>query len=1216
MSHNEEAQTFNGLKPGDVIEGSLEIQELIGKGGMGVVWRVHHREWNRDLAVKMPLPALVGSPTARDRFFREAETWIDLGVHPHIVQCWFVKDIQGLPSLFLDYLTGGSLKQWIDNGHIKPGQWEKILEIGFQVAEGLAYSHSHGVVHRDVKPANLLIRGDERVCVTDFGIVKTASESNEETPSFDLKDLPKNLSITGTGAFLGTPQYGAPEQWGSANLVDHGADIYALGVTLYEMCCGRRPFDSDEEDLAPEILIARHLDDQAPDPREFNKDIPTDLAQLLILCLEKDPKKRPQTMIKMRDALGAAYHRLTGIKYSGVGPFSSVQRPDTLNNRGVSLHSLAKHEEARKVWKLGLRLESGHPECLYNLTQFDLRAARISSQESLRKLRQARAYFPLALLCIEEGHIPEAISAISELKSEGESYSSGPVQRAYGDALMYTGQYYAAEKAYRSALTQMPSDTSAQERKRLASIGRRSLGGKILFPSNKSTFSIATNKPEIRFLIDDTSAGILGVGTEQITYWDIQNECVSERVKRSTGSSQVQRAWTRGAILVIEDQTAFELRNLPDLSLIGRKSGQVLALACDLKKMVIRESGGVFLFDISQLTLAQLHLGETSPDNLKVCFDHFGEQLCLVTSAGQVAQLDEEHKLQTESWPENIESSATITTMSLSPDGSTLYVGHHDGRLQGFDFVNRQKSLDLHLQAPIREIKFGIPSDSLAVISEPGFSIVSKDGKILFTGDGPASLQQNLICGFHQGVLRLFSLSPLRQLRQWNQVVDGPAQLDFSSDGRRAVSRTQQGSFHVWEVDEANRVFERSFLLSPGRSYGEITTAAKAFAEALDRATDALQRGQLGPAYRYLKRARSVTGYHQNPAALNMTWGLLGTLARDELQAVWERADFSPPFPNTSVGPINISETGGRVTVCHHNTARTYEDTGTEIHQLWFTKLTSKILGTHRTPGQGRDDSLWLVDDSGQVLRCNHKTGEALQKFQIGVGPLSMACFGHDKISYLTRDDVLGLFCLKTCKNVKTLTNLSVKVESLAPHFDEMPLVTSEDELYLFNLKKKGGRPKKLQPKGYQSDAKLSFVKRPTDSPVLYLGYDDGRVLICEAENLKAMKLLGPADEAITAFVTNLELAIGVGASASGNLTFWDLRDGQQLYTFSAHSSAIQSLKISKSGRYIISSGADQHARFWETSWMAKDEERLPFEWEISSGPLRTIGKLFGLRRT
>ena len=79
--------SFAGWKPGDIIDGRLEIMELIGKGGMGVVWRVHHREWNKELAVKMPLPALVGSPTARDRFLREAETWIDLGVHPHIVQC-------------------------------------------------------------------------------------------------------------------------------------------------------------------------------------------------------------------------------------------------------------------------------------------------------------------------------------------------------------------------------------------------------------------------------------------------------------------------------------------------------------------------------------------------------------------------------------------------------------------------------------------------------------------------------------------------------------------------------------------------------------------------------------------------------------------------------------------------------------------------------------------------------------------------------------------------------------------------------------------------------------------------------------------------------------------------------------------------------------------------------------------------------------------------
>ena len=142
-----------------------------------------------------------------------------------------------------------------------------------QACDGLAYAHSRGVIHRDVKPANLLIRGDERLCVTDFGIVKTTRvEQIVAEFEVDAGDLPTVLpeslrslttTLTGAGALLGTPEYGAPEQWGNADQVGPTADIYALGIVLYELCCGRRPFDDGEEDgTGKGIIIGKHLSEK------------------------------------------------------------------------------------------------------------------------------------------------------------------------------------------------------------------------------------------------------------------------------------------------------------------------------------------------------------------------------------------------------------------------------------------------------------------------------------------------------------------------------------------------------------------------------------------------------------------------------------------------------------------------------------------------------------------------------------------------------------------------------------------------------------------------------------------------------------------------------------------------------------------------------------------------------------------------------------------
>ena len=190
--------TILGLRPGQIVDGRLEILNLIGYGGQGVVLKVKHLEWDRFLALKLPLPEVVQSPVNRERYLQEAETWIRMGVHPHVVRCWFVEKISGLPGLFLDLITGGSLEDRIKDAEFKTINWSKVLNILLQVTEGLTHSHSMGVVHRDLKPENILIREDGSVCLTDFGLVKSFDDPNRDPEDPNQKD-PTDSSVTGTG---------------------------------------------------------------------------------------------------------------------------------------------------------------------------------------------------------------------------------------------------------------------------------------------------------------------------------------------------------------------------------------------------------------------------------------------------------------------------------------------------------------------------------------------------------------------------------------------------------------------------------------------------------------------------------------------------------------------------------------------------------------------------------------------------------------------------------------------------------------------------------------------------------------------------------------------------------------------------------------------------------------------------------------------------------
>lgn len=1208
--------SFSGWKTGDIIDGKLEIQELIGKGGMGVVWRVHHREWNRSLAVKMPLPALVGSATARDRFLREAETWIDLGVHPHIVQCWFVKDIEGLPSLFLDYLTGGSLKQWIDAGHVKPGQWKRILEIAIQVSEGLAYSHSHGVIHRDVKPANLLIRGDERVCVTDFGIVKTAGDTGPMAPALDLQNLPQDISITGTGAFLGTPQYGAPEQWGSAEEVDGRADIYALGVTLFEMCTGRRPFDSSTEKAKPEVLIERHLAQPAPDPREFYPEVPADLAQLCLLCLEKDPNKRPQTMDRLREALCTIYFRIVGEAYRGVGSVPSEQRPDTLNNRAVSLYSLGKRHDARDVWRRGLRIESGHPECLYNLTQVDRRSGRMESDEALRRLRQAKAGLPLALLCLEEGRPQEAVEVLNAIKDHDEA-STGPYQRTLGDAHMYTNQYFAAEKAYRMAQAAMPADVDTKERKRLASVGKRSISGKYLFPSKKSAFNVVVKDRETILTMTPDSENVVGVNATHITVWNIKNECVEHRIPRTGGPTAPTRVWIEERHLLIEDQSAFELRRWPDLELVGRKDGRVLGVSYKLTCIVVSDRNGIYLFDVQKSGLEQIKFPHNyqREGRLMLCFDHRGEQLCFLTPSGQIAQLNAENTLQIEDWPAEVDEAGDASCMRLNRDGAVLYIGHHSGRFQALDFTTQMVSFDLRLPFPVVDILLCAEASTIVLRLDPGFVVVDKKGRILCQGDGPVTVDRarNQCLGFQQKRLVLYDLRPFRSLREWEQFLEAPRSISLGQDGRLAVSTEENGSFDVWEVDEAHRVYERFFLLSPGKSYAEIVNASKRFRDSMRQAKECAEREQPGVAYRHLKRARSVIGYAQAPEALDLNWTLLSQLRRRELDAVWERLSLESEVPGEPPGPIALSEDGRHILVTFGAEANLYFDTGSQTKKLWSVQTRGVTAAAAILPREEGTPVVALLDSHGGGGLYSLDKGHAVKALAVNQGLLRRVHISGTLAAFFSENGAVGLFDLLNDCVIAQAQDVQPEPVRLFPWKEESLIMVHSEGNASMNL---GKRPK-LRPLSFSSvdcSAPLTFCDNRPDLSLTFLGFEDSLLVICERNKLRPiLKLQHPDVGAITGFVLVEALAVGIASTDQGRLLFWDVRSGVLLDEFSGHRCGIIDLRVSQSGRYFLSSGSDGQVRLWETSWRCDESEGEPgLPWLPSPTALSKIGKFLG----
>jgi len=351
-----------GWAPGKVIDGLYLVQRVM-EGGMGRLYFVRHLRWGVPLVVKSPLEK-GSSDHIFHRFLREADAWVDLGRHPNIATAFYVREYEGIPRIFIEYVNGGSLAQWL-KGNAKR-ELDSILDKALQCCEAMIHAHQKGLVHRDIKPDNVLLSSDGIVKVTDFGLVKThaASDAIEQTGGGAVAEKPafisqKEWQTVASARALGTPPYMPPEQWTAADGADSRADIYSFGVMLFEMICRRRPFEIESgSSLSPVVAFqVMHRFNAPPRPSLFRKDIPEELESLLLGCLEKEREKRPRSFTEVRSALLSVYEFCTGNPYQRRFTGTAELRSDDLNNRALSYIDLGRYDDATNHFLQAIALD-------------------------------------------------------------------------------------------------------------------------------------------------------------------------------------------------------------------------------------------------------------------------------------------------------------------------------------------------------------------------------------------------------------------------------------------------------------------------------------------------------------------------------------------------------------------------------------------------------------------------------------------------------------------------------------------------------------------------------------------------------------------------------------------------------------------------------------------------------------------------------------------
>jgi eukaryotic-like serine/threonine-protein kinase len=316
--------------------GRYRVENVLGGGGMALVYRARDEELDRPVAIKLLADNLAADEAFRKRFLREARLAAQLA-HPNVVQVYDSGEADGRPYIVMEYVEGETLADLLARrGRLPPAE---AVELALQVCSGLEHAHRAGLVHRDIKPQNLLIRGDGTVKITDFGIARSAHGTR----------------LTETGSVLGTAAYLAPEQ-AAGEEVTPAADVYALGVVLYELLAGRTPRTAE---TLTQFLV-RGQEQPIPELRELAPDVPEALEDVVMRCLARIPEYRPPSA----GALGADLAATSGeLPTAALGPDDgAAEAPTRVATGGTRVAPAPEtpapetmvRSVARRPWRIAL----------------------------------------------------------------------------------------------------------------------------------------------------------------------------------------------------------------------------------------------------------------------------------------------------------------------------------------------------------------------------------------------------------------------------------------------------------------------------------------------------------------------------------------------------------------------------------------------------------------------------------------------------------------------------------------------------------------------------------------------------------------------------------------------------------------------------------------------------------------------------------------------
>jgi len=1106
---------------GDVILDLYEVKQIHAGGGMGLVYRVHHRGWNVDLAAKSPRTDFFQTDLQKKNFIRECETWINLGLHPHIVSCYYVRTLGGVPRVFAEYVEGGSLKDWIDSKKLYEGgeqeTLKRIFDIAIQMAWGLHYAHEKGLIHQDVKPANVLMMPDGTTKITDFGLAKARAAAGETVMAGAGRSI-----LVSTGGM--TPAYCSPEQANKQQL-SRRTDIWSWGLTVLEMFAGGIFWRAGQAAADALQSYAEQGDTGGTIPS-----MPAEVMDLLALCFHQQPDNRPKNMDEVAESLRLLYHEATRSDYRRTEPKPVALLADGLNNRGVSLLDLGRKEDAEKLLVEALKSDPLHPEATFNIGLIRWRSARITDADLVRQLDNIRktrgedwrADYFIGLVHLERCDCDSAKVILAKI----------PPELAQGREIAIL-THAASNECYNTRQTRVLTGktdwvssialTTDGNLALTGSHGRMAKDHSLYLWDLRSGDCIKELKGHhggvtAVDMSEDGRVGLSGGEDGTVRLWDVVNggclktynghtDVVSAVCLSTNEKITVSGSWDQ-TLRVWDMDTGCCLRLLRD------HGGRIFSVCIAIENDLAVSAGGTVKDGDFGVRLWRLSTG-----------------CCL-------------HVLDGHAGP--------VNALSLTADRKMLLSCSYDKTLRLWDIATGRC---------IRVFRGHAWAISAACISPNGSSALSSD----------------------HAALLLWDVATGRCVRHLPRNADDALKsIQFTAGGAIAVVGGYDKKLTVWRLN--SQQYRAPFAISLVTTILKATSDAVRYAADMGRAREAILTKDAAGVLKHINSARSVAGYQRSPEILQIWQSLYTWLPRSTLNHAWEEGriesanrDAFASIDITSDGCFAISRGGFRdnmvrlwelssrrclrefncewgSSICLSADMRTALMDGFRLHLLEI--ATGRI---HILDGHAGDISAVSISPDSRFGIAGHYDGVAQLWDLQTKKPVRVLCGHKDTINAVCFNSD-GRFVITASGDwVNGPADATVRIWDVA------------NGSCLLTL-------------GEQKAAVMTVCVTLDDQHVLS-GCSDGKLQLWGLHSGCCVRTFERHDGWVKKLCVSSDGRVALSGNDDGAIRFWDVSTGACLQVLKGHTGSITDIRLSADGRMVVSAGEDGTMRLWALDW-------------------------------